>query len=113
MPTVGDHFRGREPSVRAIYDRILAAASAFGPVIEKPNTGSIHLTRKTAFAGVTTRKDRLILTLKADREIRSRRFRKRDQASVNRWHLELHLDDPEQVDRELKTWLKSAYELSG
>lgn len=113
MPTVGDHFYRRAPSVRAIYDRIVAAASALGPVIERPNTGSIHLARKTVFAGVTTRKDWLILTLKMEAEIRSRRFHKREQASAHRWHLEMHLTDAAQVDRELKTWLKAAYELSG
>jgi hypothetical protein len=64
------------------------------------------------FAGVTPRKDALILTIKSDTDIRSKRFFKRQQASARRWHLEIRLDDPKQVDRELKSWLKDAMELS-
>jgi hypothetical protein len=32
--------------------------------------------------------------------------------SANRWHLEIRLDDPKQVDRELKSWLADAMRLS-
>ncbi len=56
--TVAEHFEGRVPAVRAIYDRILEAAKRLGPVREEPKKTSIHLARKTAFAGVATRKKR-------------------------------------------------------
>ena len=112
MYTVSQHFEGRAPAVRAIYKQITGAARAVGPFKEEPKKTSIHLARKSAFAGIATRKDALILTIKSAADIRSPRIVKREQASANRWHLEIRLDAPEQVDRELKAWLREAMQLS-
>ena len=111
--TVAQHFEDRAPAVRAIYDRILAAAKRCGPFQEEPKKTSIHLARKTAFAGVATRKNTLILTLKSATDLKSSRIGKHEQASANRWHLEVRLDDPAQVDAELVDWLAAAYALAG
>lgn len=110
--TLTAHFGGRDPVVREIYDRILAAAGEFGPVRQEPKKTSIHLSRKTAFAGVATRRDAIILTLKSAADIRSPRIIKREQASANRWHLEVKLTDPKQVDQQIATWLRRAIEIS-
>jgi hypothetical protein len=109
---VDRHFEGRASEVRAIYDAILSVAQTFGPVGEEPKKTSIHLTNRTAFAGVQTRRDFLILTVKSDFDITSSRVVRREQASANRWHLEVKLGSKKDVDTELKNWLKSAYELS-
>src|SRR3989442_1935850 len=66
--TIESHFEGKD-SVRRIYDRLLKLARRFGPVIEDPKKTSIHLVNKTAFAGVTTRKSAIILTIKSDRKL--------------------------------------------
>jgi Domain of unknown function (DUF5655) len=112
MPTVWQHFKGRAPAVWTIYQQVLAAASAFGPFAQEAKKTSIHLVRKSAFAGVATRKEALILTLKSATDIRSRRIVKREQGSARRWHLEIRLDDPRQVDAQLKAWLKKSVDLS-
>lgn len=109
---VDDHFAGRAPAVRATYDAILDTARALGPVEEEAKKTSIHLVRRTAFAGVATRKTALQLTLKASSDIDSPRIAKRERVSANRWHVELRLDGPGDVDAELAGWLKAAYELS-
>jgi len=100
------------PAQRAIYQQLLAAATAIGPFTEDPKKTSIHLTRKSAFAGVTTRKDALLLTIKADADIRSRRIVKHQHASATRWYLDIRLERPEEVDRELKSWLAAAMALA-
>jgi Domain of unknown function (DUF5655) len=100
------------PLVRAIYKRLLNTAKAIGPFTEDPKKTSIHLTRRTAFAGIATRKSALILTIKSATDIKSPRIFKREQASANRWHLEVRLEDPKQIDAELKAWLKAAMELA-
>ncbi|MEO6195118.1 MAG: DUF5655 domain-containing protein [Thermoanaerobaculia bacterium] len=110
---VSNHFEGRSPKVRQIYDRLLDVAGAFGPVEEDPKKTSIHLNRKTAFAGVATRKESLILTLKSACDLQTSRIAKHEQVSANRWHLEVKLADPADVDPELIGWLKAAYEISG
>ncbi len=112
MPTIEQHFDGLAPGVREIYNRITKAAAKAGPFREEPKKTSIHLARKSAFAGVMTRKDALMLTLKSATDIRSPRIVKREQASANRWHLVVRLDNPSQVDAELQAWLKKAIELA-
>jgi Domain of unknown function (DUF5655) len=110
--TVQEHFDKCSPAVTATYARILEAAGKLGPFQQEAKKTSIHLVRKSAFAGVATRKTALILTLKSDRDLTSKRIAKREQASANRWHLEFRLETPDQVDRELISWLKNAYELA-
>jgi hypothetical protein len=111
--TVNEHFTGRAPSVKATYQAILKAARKFGTVKEEAKKTSIHLVRKSAFAGIATRKSALILTLKSDSDVTSNRISRRERASANRWHLEVKLDSPETVDTEVIKWLGKAYELAG
>ena len=111
-PTIEDHFQDRAPQIRAIYDRILAAARRHGEVTEDPKKTSIHLNRKTAFAGIATRRESLTLTLKLDRDLPSSRVAKHERASAHRWHLEIRLTDPEQVDAELQGWIEEAFRLA-
>jgi Domain of unknown function (DUF5655) len=111
--SVESHFTKKDPAVLATYRRVLRAARALGPVTEDAKKTSIHLVRRTAFAGIATRRSSLILTLKSATDIRSPRAEKREQASANRWHVEIRLAAPAQVDRQLTTWLRAAYELAG
>ncbi len=110
---VDDHFKDRSPAIRAVYDRILKAARKLGPFVEEPKKTSIHLVRKTAFAGVAARKTALVLTLKSDRDIRSPRISKHEKTSANRWHLEVKLSGPAEVNPEFVSWLEKAYVLGG
>jgi hypothetical protein len=110
---VAPHFAGKDATVRATYQRLIDVARTLGPVTEEAKKTSIHLVRHTAFAGVATRRSSLILTLKSATDIRSPRIEKREQVSANRWHLELRLEEPAHIDRQLIAWLKAAYELAG
>ena len=110
--TVESHFDRSDPEVLATYRRLLEAARALGPVTEEPKKTSIHLMRHTAFAGVATRRSALILTLKSAKDIRSPRIAKREQTSAHRWHVDIRLEKPSDVDRQLTGWLSAAYELA-
>ena len=110
-PSIASHFAKSGASVRATYDAVLRAAQALGPVREEAKKTSVHLVRSSAFAGVATRSTTLILTLKAATNVTSSRVRRAEQTSANRWHLEIPLATPVDVDAELRAWLKQAYEL--
>ena len=112
MPTVDEHFDGKPKNLRAAYDRLVAMAEKFGPVEQEPKKTSIHLNRRTAFAGVALRKDCIVLTIKADGPINSPRVFKSEQTSAKRFHHEVKLAAVKDVDAELREWLKAAYELS-
>ena len=111
--SIGQHFEKSEPEVHATYKAILNVAKKFGPVQEEAKKTSIHLVRRTAFAGVATRKNALILTLKSGSDVSSKRITKHEQVSANRWHLDVRLAEPSDVDQEVAAWLKRAYEMTG
>lgn len=67
---------------------------------------------RTALAGVATRKGHLVLTIKSDRRIASPRIHKSEQTSASRFHHEVKLQSPTEVDDELVGWLEAAYALS-
>ena len=110
--TVESLFEGKDNSVRRIYGRLLKEARRFGPVIEEPKKTSIHLVNRTAFAGVATRQHALILTIKSDRNLSSPRIHKSEQTSAKRFHHQVRVNSPAEVDSELVKWLKDAYVLS-
>ena len=95
-----------------MYDRLVVVAEKFGPVEQDPKKTSIHLNRKTAFAGVTVRKAHIVLTIKSDHAIDSPRIFKSEQTSAKRFHHEVKLTRAKDVDAELRGWLQAAYDLS-
>ena len=109
---VADHFDKKDPVVREIYTRLLTTLKTFGPIVEEPKKTSIHLVRASALAGVETRKDFLLLNIKADHKISSTRVEKAEQISAKRFHHRVRLTKPGDIDAELKGWLKHAYEIS-
>jgi len=110
--TVNSHFDGKSPAVRETYDRLLKSLNKFGPITEDPKKTSIHLVNVTALAGVATRKDWLVLTIKSDRKLAHARIHKSEQTSARRFHHEVKLASPKDVDAQLVAWLEAAYHLS-
>jgi hypothetical protein len=102
----------KDPSVRALYDQLVSVLRAFGPVEEDPKKTSIHLNRKSALAGVETRKNYFLLNIKSDHPIKSPRVKKAEQVSSKRFHHKVQISSPTDFDEELKNWLKEAYVLS-
>ena len=110
--TVDDQFTGKAPNVRAVYDHLVTQLRTFGPIQEEPKKTSIHLANTSGFAGVHTRKNYLILNIRSDHLIDSPRITKSEQVSKSRYHQEVKLASPNEVDSELLSWLKAAYHLS-
>jgi hypothetical protein len=110
--TVTSHFSDKDPVVRKIYDKLIKSIGRFGPTVEEPKKTSIHIVNKTALAGVATRKAHLVLTIKSDRKLVSSRIHKSEQTSSSRFHNEIKLSTPAEVDDELIGWLRAAYLLS-
>jgi len=111
--TVSQHFEGKDPVVKSIYERLLKETHKLGQVIEEPKKTSIHLVNKSAFAGVATQKAALVLNIKSSAPIKDARIRKSEQLSASRFHQEVRLTSPDDVDPVLVSWLKAAYLISG
>jgi len=110
--TVSQHFEGKDPVVKSIYERLLAETRKFGPVTEEPKKTSIHLVNKSAFAGIRAQKAALLLNLKSVAPIKDPRFPKSEKVSASRYHQEVKLSSPTDVDASLIGWLKEAYSIS-
>src|SRR2546429_6578286 len=104
-------FAGKDEIVQVIYTRLLEALRTIGPVQEDPKKTSIHLVHTTGFAGVHPRKSYLYLNLRTDAPIENPRITKTEQVSQNRFHNELKLTSPDEIDEELLGWLRDAYAL--
>jgi len=111
--SVQQHFEGRSPHVREIYDLILATGLEFGPVEEDPKKTSIHLNRNSAFAGISTTRQALSLTVKAAREISDDRIKLSQRASARRWYNTIKISSPDEFDAQIIEWLRESYEISG
>jgi hypothetical protein len=110
--SIDEHFAGKGTAVRETYDALLHVARAFGTVGEEAKKTSIHLVARTAFAGVVPRREKIVLTIKSPVDVKSARVAKCERLSANRWHFEVHLSAPSQVDDVVEGWLRRAYEIS-
>lgn len=110
--SVDDHFVNKDPSVRALYNQLIKTVKKFGPIEEDPKKTSIHINRKSALAGVETRKDCILLNIKLDHPIKSPRIEKMEQVSAKRFHHKVRITSLKDFDDELKGWLMQAYALS-
>ena len=110
--SVKSHFQNKDKVVREIYERLLRKVEQWGTVYEDPKKTSIHLVNRTAFAGVATRTAALNCTIKGDHVLSSSRVTRSEQVAARRFHHEVKLTSPADVDSELIGWIKEAYKLS-
>ena len=110
--SVTSHFVDKDPSIRKLYDRLIAELRKSGPFQEEAKKTSIHLVNRSALAGVQVQKTCLLLNIKSDHRIKSPRIEKTEQISAGRFHQVVKLSSPKDLDKELRDWLKEAYELS-
>lgn len=109
--TVPDHFKNKSENVADIYKKLITEMQKFGPLKIEPKKTSIHIVNRFGFAGVFTRKDYLNLEVHLNYKLSSKRVAKVEQASANRFHHTIKLSGSKEIDRELLSWLRQAYEL--
>ena len=109
---MADLFAKSDPVVEKTYVAILKAVAKFGPYKADAKKTSIHLVAKTGFAGVHPRKSAVLLNIRSGAPIKSNRIRKVEKVSANRYHNEMLIGSPSEVDAEVVAWLKAAHALS-
>jgi hypothetical protein len=108
-------FAGRNSQVSEVYERLTSVLRSVGPVTVETKRTSIHLIAGScgsAFAGVHPQKSAILLNIRSPAPIESPRVRKVEQVSKNRFHNEVLLASPDDVNGELLRWLKTAYDLA-
>lgn len=104
------YFQGRDPIVEKTYDRLLSALKKSTPTfkLEYKNT-SVHVVAGSAFLGIHFMKSQLKLNIVLDQQMKSARVHTIEKVSANRFHNEVRLSDPVEVNAELLKWIKQAY----
>jgi hypothetical protein len=103
------HFDGKDPAVRATFDRIVDVVRARGPVIVLPETTRIALQVRMSFAALMPRRRWLDGHVVLARRLESPRFRRVEVYSPrNVVHL-FRLHGPADVDDVVAAWLAEAY----
>jgi hypothetical protein len=104
-----EHFVGRDQIVIETYRALEAAVRDTGDVIVLPEKTRIAFQVRMSFAAATLRRSWVDAHVVLARRLENPRFRKVETFSP-RNHLHLfRLASPEEVDDEVKAWLREAY----
>jgi hypothetical protein len=112
----GEMFDARDAG--DIYSAIVSKLQArVGPqlAMEDPKQTCVHIIageKGTAYAGVHPRKGAVLLNIRLQSPLKSKRVRKVEQVSRNRCHCEVLLESVSDVDREVIGWLEEALRLA-
>ncbi len=101
-----------DPTSSVIYAKLLEVLKQLGSFEVEPKQASLHLTNGRAFLGVHARKAGLLLNIVTSEALTSDRFQRTEQISAHRWHNEIIISAPEEIDQELVAWLAQAYALT-
>ena len=107
-----EFFAGAEPRLRALFDRLVAAARENGPVVVNAARSRVSLQARMRFASVEQpRKTFLAAVLVLTTPIRSSRMARIDHVSPYYYLHRLRLREPGDIDDELMRWLAAAYQV--
>jgi hypothetical protein len=105
-------FARSDPEVRRLAGALIDRLSADPQTRIEPKGASVHLCRKSAFAGLHPRKSALLVNLRTDAPIESDRIRKVERVSAHRFHNELLVAPGKGLDDELLGWFAEAAALA-
>jgi hypothetical protein len=103
------HFAGRPPEIRALFDAVVAAVRAIGPVRMLPEKTRIAFQVRMSFAQVTPRRRWLDGHVVLARRLEHPRFRSVTTISPRNHVHVFRLERPDDIDAEFRAWLAEAY----
>lgn len=102
----------RNVTTKELYNTLLQNIEKIGQFDVEVKKTSLHIVHGRAFLGVHPRKDGLLLNVVTNEPLQSKRLRKVERVSANRYHNELIIDAVEEINPELLDWIKDAYKLT-
>jgi len=103
------HFSGKRPEIRALFDHVVAAIRALGPVRILPEKTRIAFQVRMSFAQITPRSNWLDGHVVLARRFAHPRFRSIQTISPRNHVHTFRLATPRDVDRQFRAWLAEAY----
>lgn len=105
-----EHFRGRDPELRGIFDELVRRLRKLGPVEVDPVKTSINLTARHHFGAVTVRGNFLRLGFLSDHRIEDHRIVHVERLGPAKFGHSVVLESVGDLDRVVMGWLAAAYD---
>ena len=103
------HFDDKPPRIRALFDAVVSAIQAIGPVVILPEKTRIAFHVRMSFAQVTPRRQWLDGHIVLARRIENPRFRKVQTFSPRNHVHVFRIKTPQDIDDQFRAWLAEAY----
>jgi AcrR family transcriptional regulator len=107
--TLAEHFRGRAPALRRLFDEYLAYLRSLGPVTVIPQKTRISLQGRVRFASAVVRKGWIECGLWLKRHVDDPRFARVERYTPVDWVYRFRLRQPADLDEGLKAYLRESY----
>ena len=105
-----EHFRGRDPELRGVFDELVRRLRKQGPVAVDPVKTSINLTARHHFGAVTVRGNFLRLGFLSDHRIEDRRIVHVERLGPAKFEHSVVLESVDDLDGVVMGWLAAAYD---
>ncbi len=106
-----DHFHGKAPEIRALFDAVVALLESIGPVLVLPEKTRIAFQVRMSFAQVIPRQRWLDGHVGLARRLEHPRFRKIETISPRNHVHFFRLTSFSEVDAEFRAWMEEAYQV--
>lgn len=106
---LADHFRGKPPEIRALFERVVVAVRKLGPVRILPEKTRIAFQVRMSFAQITPRRAWLDGHVVLARRLEHPRFRSVQTFSPRNHVHTFRLAHPRDIDADFHAWLAEAY----
>ena len=103
------HFENKPPIIRELFDEVVKAVEACGPVTILPEKTRIALQVRMSFAQMTPKRGWIDGHLVLARRLEAPRFLKIETFSPRNHVHHFRLSDRRDVDGQFRDWLKEAY----
>lgn len=107
--TLAQHFAGKPPEVRRLYEAVVAAVRAIGPVRVLPEKTRIAFQVRMSFAQVTVRRGWLDGHVVLARRLEHPRFRRVETFSPRNHLHAFRISRLDEIDADFRAWLAEAY----
>jgi hypothetical protein len=101
-----------DPGSSVIYGALMDQISSLDGCELQENASSFHVAHGRAFLGIHPRRGGILLNIVLARQLESARVHRAESVSANRWHNEVILLDPKEIDAELLAWIHEGYSLT-
>jgi hypothetical protein len=108
---VDDHFHGRSPELRGLFDALRAKLERSGPLRVDAVKSTINLISTHHFGGIAVRRDHLRVGFILDHAIDAGRIARVERVGPRRFSHHIVLRSPADLDAEVLAWLAESQAL--